>query len=308
MHRHFRHSEVLAHEPQQSELAALVERHTRRDGTHPTAVASLQLFRSSVRLAPVYGLYEPSLCLIAQGSKRVMLGEEAYGYDPSRYLLVSADLPVVAHVNEAAPQSPYLSLSLGINPEQIASLIAETDLPTASGRLASGRGISVGCIDPPLLDAVTRLVRLLETPRHIAVLAPLVVREILYLMLVGQAGASLRRMALAGGERQEISTALQWLKAHFAEPLRIENLARQAHMSPSVFHHHFKAVTAMTPLQYQKRLRLQEARRLMLGEAVDSGTAGLRVGYESPSQFSREYRRLFGESPRRDMARLRVAP
>lgn len=296
------------HERRQSELATLVERHTRRDGLYPTPIAPLRLFRSSTLREPVHDVFEPALCLIAQGSKQVMLAKELYLYAPGYYLLVSADLPVIAQVTEATPQTPYLSIRLALDPRQISALLMEADPPIAPGGSVSARGMFVGCFDSLLLDAVTRLLRLLETPQHIAVLAPLVVREILYLLLIGEGGESLRRMALASGERQGIIKALHWLKCNFTEPLRIEALAHEAHMSPSALHHHFKTVTAMTPLQYHKRLRLHEARRLMLGGGVDVGRAGFQVGYESQSQFTREYRRLFGESPRRDMARLRDTP
>lgn len=290
-----------------TELARLIERFTLRDGAHPTPLTALHLFRFSASGDPAHHVYEPTLCLIAQGSKHVMLADELYRYDPAHFLLTTVDLPVVTQIIAATPQVPYLSLSLGIDIGQLGALIAEMKPPTAPGTAHSGRGIAVGCLDAPLLDAFVRLLRLLDSPQHIEVLAPLIVREILYLLLVGEQGAKLRRIAFQRGERQGIAEAIHWLKSHFALPLRIEEIAREVHMSPSGLHHGFKAVTAMSPLQYQKQLRLQEARRLMLGDALDAATAGLRVGYESPSQFSREYRRLFGDSPRRDIARLRHA-
>lgn len=308
MQSHLRSSRIWEREPQQSELAMLIERFTCQEGVYQTAIAPLHLFRSSAPLEPIHGVYKPMLCLIAQGSKQVTLAKESYTYDPAHFLLVAVDLPVISHVAEATPQEPFLSFCLDIDPRQISALITEADLPVMPGNSASKRGITIGCIDSLLLDAVTRLLRLLETSQHIAVLAPHIIREILYLLLVSGQGTALRQIAFASGKKQGIVQALHWLKGHFAEPMRIEALARESHMSPSAFHHHFKAVTAMTPLQYQKRLRLEEARRLMLEEAVDVGTAGFQVGYESLSQFSREYRRLFGEPPRRDLARLRDAP
>lgn len=288
------------------ELAVALERLTGRDGAYPTAIAPLKLFRFSAPLEPIHGVYKPSLCVVAQGSKQVILGEDVLVYDPVRFLLVAVDLPVVSQVIDASADAPYLSLSLDIDPGQVSALLTETDVPAAA-RTAPERGLSVGRMDAELSDAAVRLLRLLDTPQHIPALAPLLQREILYRLLVSEQGAALRRMALTGGEAGGIAKALHRLKDCFAEPLKVEALASEVHMSPSVFHQHFKAVTALTPIQYQKRLRLQEARRLMLGEAVDAATAGYRVGYESPSQFSREYRRLFGESPQRDVARLRDA-
>ena len=234
-----------------------------------------------------------------------MLAEGVYPYDPAHYLLVTVDLPIIGQVFEATPQEPYLGLRLAIDPIEIGALMTEAGITETPGRVVAERGLYIGCFDSLLLDAILRLLRLLDTPRHIGVLAPMVTREILYLLLVGEQGARLRRIALASGETQGIVEAFRWLRHNFTEPLRVDALARQSHMSPSAFRRHFKAVTAMTPLQYQKRLRLQEARRLMLVDAADAATAGYRVGYESSSQFTREYRRLFGDSPRRDVARLR---
>ena len=297
------YKQLKENDTQQGELAAQIDRLTPHDGTQETAIAPLKLYRASAPLKPIHGVYKPSLCLIARGSKQVMLGESVYLYDPSHFLLVAVDLPVISQVAEATPEEPYLSLSLDIDPHQVSALVTELDLPKAPASPA--RGIAVGCLDALLSETVVRLLRLLDTPQHVPVLAPLIEREILYLLLASEQGAALRRLAFAGSEMEGVIKALHRLKDCFAEPLRVEDLARESHMSASVFHQHFKAVTALTPLQYQKRLRLQEARRLMLGEFVDAATAGFQVGYESPSQFSREYHRLFGDSPRRDVARLR---
>jgi AraC-like DNA-binding protein len=264
------------------------------------------LFRSSAPSEPTHAVYEPALCLVAQGRKQVLLADELYTYDPVHYLLVSVDLPIVGQVVEATPQTPYLGLRLDLDPVQIGALIAEADLPPPSSRL-SGRALAVSRLDAALLDAMARLLRLLETPEHLRMLAPPIVREILYRLLVGEQGARLRHIALGNSQTQRIGRAIDLLRRNFAEPLRIDDLASAANMSASGLHHHFKAVTAMSPLQYQKHLRLQEARRLMLGEDLDAATAGFRVGYESPSQFSREYRRLFGAPPLRDITRLRSA-
>lgn len=295
------------HAPPLPEMTALIEKHTGSDGTHATAMDSLSLNRRSAPLQAIHGVQKPSLCLIAQGSKQVMLGDTLYTYDASRFLLLAVDLPVVGQVLDATPDAPYLSLCLDIDPAQIGTLLAEADLPPLPRSAAPQRGIAVGCVDALLRDAMLRLLRLLERPRHIGVLAPLVIREVLFLLLTGEQGAPLRRVAFSDGTHG-IADALRRLKRDFAAPLRIDALAQEAHMSASVFHQHFKALTAMTPLQYQKSLRLQEARRLMLAQDLDAATASFQVGYESPSQFSREYRRLFGDAPQRDVARLRQSP
>ena len=286
------------------EMARIIERHTGTDGLHETAIAPLHLFRYSQPMRLGHALHGAGLCLIAQGAKSVMMGDETFFYDPAHFFLVSLDLPIVSQITRASPAAPYLGLHLAIDPAQIGALVTEAQLP-ASQRRAPECGISVGEADAPLLDAAMRLLRLLDTPDHIKVLSPMIVREIFYLMLKGNEGANLRRIALAGSAAGVVR-ALSWLKTHFAAPLVIETLARQCHMSPSSFHHQFKVLTALTPLQYQKRLRLQEARRLMLSEQFDVASAGQCVGYESASQFSREYRRLFGEAPQRDIARLRA--
>lgn len=290
-----------------TELATLIGRQATADGFHDTAVPELTLIRSSGPSEPTPVLYEPSLCLIAQGSKQVLLGSELYRYDPAKYLLVSVDLPVVGQVIEASRELPYLALRICLDPAVVGELVA--DGASSDARNAGpARALAVSPMEPELLDAVIRLARLLEAPRDIAALSPLVLKEITYRLLTGEQGARLRQIASAGAPAQRIARAIRWLKDHFAEPLKIQALAREVRLSPSALHHHFKAVTAMSPLQYQKRLRLQEARRLMLGEGCDAAEAGFRVGYESPSQFSREYRRLFGAPPRRDVEAVRGEP
>ena len=290
-----------------AEMATLVERHTGKDGAHPTAIPGLFLYRAETPSEPVHALYAPAVCFAAQGRKRVMLAGEAYCYDAAHFLLGAVDLPVVGQVVGATPEAPYLSVRLDIDTAQVGALVAEMEaqeMPPVPPPLSIGRGLSVGCVDAPLSDAVLRLLRLLDRPAHLPLLAPLVLRELLVLLLLSECGSDLRRIAL-GGPMVGVVEALRHLNNDFAAPLRVDALAREAHMSVSVFHRHFKAVTALSPLQYQKRLRLQEARRLLLGEEADAATAALQVGYESASQFSREYRRLFGEPPRRDTARLR---
>jgi AraC-like DNA-binding protein len=249
-------------------------------------------------------MFEPRICVIAQGAKRVLLGDETYVYDPQHFLITSVDLPTVAEIIEASREKPYLGLILKIDLREISQLMVDSNLPPPRPQQSS-RGMATGEVTLPLLSTFQRLIDLLDEPKDIPILAPIIQREIFYRMLVGDQGVRLRQMASAGSQSQQIARAIDWLKGNFTQPLRIEDLASQVNMSTSTFHHHFRAVTAMSPLQYQKWLRLNEARRLMLAENQDATTAAFQVGYESPSQFSREYSRLFGAPPLRDITSLR---
>jgi AraC-like DNA-binding protein len=271
---------------------------------HATSIGSLYFYRASAPSEPFRHVYQSALALIAQGAKRVMLAEEVYHYGPPHFLIVSVDLPVSSQIVQASPRAPYLGLKIDLDPGAVSDLLLEMGPPGARDRTPP-RGLAVSPMEAPLLDAVLRLLQLLDTPPDIGILAPLVQREILYRLLMSDQGARLRQIAAEDGQAQRIATAIHWLQQNFTRPLRIETLAREVHLSASALHHQFKAVTAMSPLQYQKQLRLQEARRLMLAEALDAATASDRVGYESPSQFSREYRRLFGAPPQTDVASLR---
>jgi AraC-like DNA-binding protein len=251
-------------------------------------------------------MYEPSICLTAQGAKRVVLGDDVYVYDAHHFLITSLDLPAVWQVINASREKPYLGLVLKLDRREMSQLMADSNLPPPRAQQSS-RGMATGEVTLPLLTAFQRLIDLLAEPKDIPMLAPIIQREILYRLLVSDQGARLRQVASAGSQSQQIARAIDWLKSHFTGTLRIEDLATQINMSPSSFHHHFRVLTAMSPLQYQKWLRLNEARRLMLTERSDAATAALQVGYESPSQFSREYRRLFGAPPLRDIERLRTA-
>lgn len=283
-------------EEQVAGLAALIERLTGGvDGVHSTAVRELTLHRTSVPSRPLPALHEPSLCLIARGSKQVLLAGEVYCYNPAQFLLVSADLPVTSQVTAV----PYLALGIALNGLEVEELATQTGPPT--GDTPVPRAIVIGAVEPPLLDAIGRLVVLSEVPQDIPALAPLVVREIAYRLLKSGHGPRLRQIAAAESQDQLLSAVIRRLKGRYTEPLRVAELAREAGMSPSAFYEHFKAVTAMSPLQYQKRLRLLEAKRLLLAGGL-AGEVSFQVGYESPSQFSREYRRLFGSPPRRDTA------
>jgi AraC-like DNA-binding protein len=286
-----------------AKLASAIERHTTADGPYDTAVPALRLSRFSAPSDVAALVYEPSLCVVARGSKEVLLGDETFRLNPAQLLLVSVDLPVTARVVEASPSRPYLAVRIALDPAVVGELLADRMAAPPLG--PSARGLAVTPVEPLLLDPVCRLVTLLDSPPDIGPLAPLILREITYRVLSGPQGARLRQIASAGAPAQRIALAIRWLKDHFADPLRVDFLARHVSMSPSAFHLHFKNVTGMSPLQYQKRLRLQEARRLMLGEGLDAAEAAYRVGYESPSQFSREYRRMFGAPPRQDVAALK---
>lgn len=266
----------------------------------------IHLTRSSTPTEPLHAVSEPSVCVIAQGSKQLLLGDHLYRYDPAHYLLVTVDLPVVAQVFDASPERPYLGMRLELDPALVSSVMVEAG-PLAARSGGDVRALDVSPLDAELLNAMVRLVRLIDTPDEARVLRPLVTREIVFRLLLGDQGNRLRHLARLGGQMDRIAEAAERLRRDFDQRLRIESLARELGMSVSAFHHHFKAVTAMSPLQFQKQLRLQEARRIMLGEDLDAATAGYRVGYDDASQFSREYKRLFGQPPLRDVERLREA-
>ncbi|MGF6151770.1 AraC family transcriptional regulator N-terminal domain-containing protein [Pseudomonas fluorescens] len=293
-------------EKQRVELSAIIRRNTCEDGSYATAIGSLFLSRHSQShdFAPV--LAQPALCIMAQGRKEVRLADDVFNYDPLNYLVVSVSMPLSGRVVDVSPDKPILALRLDIDPTEITALIADAG-PIGVPTRPAGRGLYVEQLDQPMLDAVLRLARLLDTPKDIAMLAPLIRREILYRLLRSQQGHRLYEIAVANSQSHRIGQAIKWLNGNYEQPLRIDELAREVNLSVSTLHHRFKAMTAMSPLQYQKQLRLQEARRLMLAEGIDASAAGYRVGYESPSQFSREYSRLFGAPPLRDLARLRMS-
>jgi AraC-like DNA-binding protein len=251
-------------------------------------------------------VYEPSLCLAMSGRKRVLLGDASFVYDSAQYLIVSVDLPVRGMVVDARPDDPYLCLKIDLDITVLGELLLLHDARVR--RTGHASPIAVGDIDPALQDAALRLLRLLDTPDDIAALAPLVERELLYRLLTGSQGAMLRHIATADTRLHQVSRAVTWIKDNYAGAFSIDHLAGLAGMSPSSFHAHFKGVTSFSPLQYRTQLRLLEARRLMVSEAMDAASAGFQVGYESPSQFSRDYNRAFGMPPFRDAARLRAMP
>ena len=288
-------------------LANLIDQFAEGDGVHPTPVPRLYLIRSSHPTEPIHAVHQPAVCFVAQGRKQVMVGPSVYVYDCAKYLVVSVDVPIVGQILEASAGEPYLCLRLDLEPAAIGALMLEAKVPGATGE-QPGKALSLSSITPELLDSAIRLVRLLEKPRDIPILAPLVEREILYRLLMDDRTSKLRQIALGESKLQQVNRAIAWIKMNFREPFSIHAVAAEARMSPSTLHAHFKVVTSMSPLQYQKQLRLQEARRLILSQSLDAATAGHSVGYESPSQFSREYKRIFGAPPARDIARLRASP
>jgi AraC-like DNA-binding protein len=285
------------------ELCALIARHA-GSGQTTTALPGVRLIASAVPTEPINGVYEPAFAVVAQGAKRTMLGDKVFEYGAGKYLVVSVDLPIVGNVVRASSEEPYLAFAFTLKPAAIAALLLETATSDSAAAEPSGLAVSEASIE--LLDPIARLLRLLDRPDDVAVLGPMLEREILWRLLTGEQGGTVRQIGLADSRLSQVSRAIRWTRAHYAETLRIEDLAQVAGMSASSFHRHFRAVTAMSPLQYQKQIRLQEARARLLADSEDVAAVGFAVGYDSPSQFSREYSRLFGASPGRDVARLRT--
>ena len=290
-------------EADREELAERIERALPHDGLAEPQ-PGVHLSRFSQPGDPNHVVLEPCFCVIAQGAKTLTVGGEAFRYDPAHYAITTVGLPMTAEIVEASRERPYLGLRLTLDPAAVASVMVESGI--VQGRGDGGvRAVDVSPLDADLLDACVRLMRLTERPGDYRALAPLVVREVVYRLLAGAQGGRMRHLATFGGQAHRIVRAVEKLREKFDKPLRIESIARELGMSLSGFHAHFKAVTNMSPLQYQKHLRLQEARRLMLGENLDAGEAGYRVGYDDQSHFSRDYKRQFGEPPMRDVERMR---
>ncbi|MBW4474229.1 MAG: AraC family transcriptional regulator [Stenomitos rutilans HA7619-LM2] len=287
------------------ELTERISQAMHQDGTIES-LKGVHFNRISSPSEACHSVSTPAFCVIAQGSKEVLLGSDRYQYDPMHYLLATAELPVISQILDASSAQPYLSLRLDLDPTLVGSVMVEAGYPSAQ-KGANVKAIDVSPLDANLLDAVVRLVRLLDSPTEAPVLAPLIKREIIYRLLTGAQGHRLRQIAVLSGYTHHIARAVDRLRQDFNQPLRIEDIARELGMSVSGFHHHFKSVTAMSPLQFQKQLRLQEARRLMLGQNLDATTAAYQVGYDDASHFNREYKRLFGAPPMRDVERLREA-
>jgi AraC-like DNA-binding protein len=303
----YRHSEPGRSEADSlSALAYALGNFAQTDGDYTTAIPALTLHRRSAPTEPLHCIYSLGLGVIAQGAKQVMLGDEVINYSPGRSMLTTIDLPVVSHVTQASVRKPFLGLLLTLDPRQIVQTASELDLPQPS-RERTFRPVSIERLDEVLLDALVRLVELLEEPALIPRLAPLIQQEITVRLLTGRYGPQLHHLVAVGSPSHQIAKAVAWLKQNFSHVLHVDDLAARTHMSPSTFRLHFRAITGMSPLQFQKQLRLQEARQLMLNQSLDAGNAGGRVGYESASQFSREYSRLFGAPPQRDIRRMRLS-
>jgi AraC-like DNA-binding protein len=288
-------------------LARAIERFAQTDGDHPTAIPALTLHRRKAPTEPLHCIYNLGLGVVAQGDKQVLLGGEAIDYGLGQSMLTTIDLPVVSHVARASTREPFLGLMLTLDVRSILQMASEMDAPR-SRRDDTHRSISFEVLDDALLGPLVRLVNLLDEPALVPRLAPLIQQEITIRLLTGPHGPHLRHLVVAGSPGQQIAKAVAWLKQNFAQPLHGDDLADRAHMSPPSFRQHFRALTGVSPLQYQKQLRLQEARQLMLNQNFDAGGAAVSVGYESASQFSREYSRLFGAPPQRDVTRMRLAP
>ena len=289
---------------EQAKLAKLIERYTAGEGIHPTAMPALFFNRATLVTGPSYSILKPALCIVVQGEKDIWLAKERFRYTPADYLVASLEVPVSGQVVAASPEIPYLSLKLEFTPNQVLEVLNDFKMPTRP-KEQNGRAIFVSRLDLPLLDAVSRLAHLLDHPADIPMLAPLFTKEILYRVLQGQHGVVLEQIALASSNVYRIKDVIERLVKNYNQPFRIEDLADIANMSVSSLHRHFREVISMSPIQFQKQLRLQEARKLLLAKSTDAADVAFQVGYESPSQFSREYARLFGYPPREDVKRLR---
>ena len=288
-----------------AELKALIARHARADET--TAIDGVLLSALGRPGEPQASTSGTVMALIAQGAKRLAIGDRVFDYRPGQYLVASVDLPITGHYTHASADEPALGFGLILRPSAIASLLLEADAGPEPARAAPApAGIGVADASPELLDAVVRMVRLLDSPGDRDILAPMIEREILWRLITGPLGQSVRQIGLADSSLTYVSRAVRWISEHYDKPFRVEDLARSCGMSTSAFHRNFHAVTALSPIQFQKQIRLQKSRLLLLNGADDVATAGYRVGYDSASQFSREYRRQFGLPPGRDAARLRA--
>ena len=291
--------------PATNVLARAIRRFAQTDGDHNTVIPALTLHRRSAPSEPLHCIYNLGLVVVAQGGKQVLVGGDTIDYGPGRSMLTTIDLPVVSHVTRASVREPFLGMMLTLDVRAIVQIASEIDAPRSRRDDVSG-SISFKALDAALLDALIRLVTLLDEPALAPRLAPLIQQEVTIRLLTGPHGSQLRRLVTAGSPSQQIAKAVAWLKQNFVETLHGDDLADRAHMSPSSFRQHFRALTGLSPLQYQKQLRLQEARQLMLNQHLDASSAAGQVGYESASQFSREYSRLFGDPPQRDIKRLRL--
>lgn len=291
----------------QASKEELIERilRTVRDNGVVQVLNGVHLARASEPFEKLHSVLEASFCVIAQGSKEVLLGDQRYEYDSDHYLITTLELPRTSQVLEASKERPYLSFRLELDPQLVSAVMVESGQFAPPRNPMDMRAIDVSALDANLLDAVVRLVRLQDTPSEAPILMPMIVREIIYRLLKGAQGGRLSHLTMIGGYMPDIARAVQSIRQNFDQPLHIEQLAHELGMSVSGFYHHFKAVTAMSPLQFQKQLRLQEARRLLLSENLDATSAAYRVGYNDAAHFNREYKSIFGSPPMRDVQQLR---
>ncbi|MFW0755376.1 AraC family transcriptional regulator N-terminal domain-containing protein [Pseudomonas sp. H11T01] len=288
----------------QEALAQIISAQIPKAGDYGSPIAGLGFFRREHPAPPTICMVEPSIVVVAQGEKQLWVGAEGYPYDTSNFLITSLDLPANSEVLKASPEKPCLGFTMKLDLRVLAELVTQGGLPPTRDRSVV-KGVGISCATPTLWASFERLLALLDEPEAIPVLAPLIMREIHFRLLQGDQSARLRQITSVDGQGYRIAKAIDWLKLNYALPLRVDELATRVQMSTPTFHHHFRHLTAMSPLQYQKWLRLNEARRLMLNEHQDASSAAFKVGYESPSQFSREYARLFGVPPKRDIAAMR---
>lgn len=294
------------HEKKSRKLAEMIDEWTAGKHQAITDIPGLTLHSWPTPTEPNSYMFAPHLCLIAQGVKRILLGEEAFVYDAHSFIVSSVELPVISQVMEASPEKPYLGLTLELDLKEVSRLMLQ-DSMKPSPTTATDRAMGVSKLQPSLLNAVERMLELLYVPEEIPVFLPLIQQEIYYRLLMDTEGDRLRQIVNAESRSSQIARVIDWMKNNYDQPLHINELAKHAGMSPSGFHQHFRALTSISPLQFQKRIRLNEARRLMLAENMDAGNASFQVGYESPTQFNREYKRMFGKPPRVDIKNLQTA-
>jgi AraC-like DNA-binding protein len=289
---------------QQQELARLIKNYSEQNSLHETEIPSLFFYNESHTTEPRYRVFKPSFCVIVQGEKEYMLAQEKFRYRPGEYFVASVDLPITGQVIKANPNKPYLSLKLEFDPGDIVEVLSDADIKT-NPRKNAKRAVFVDKLETSLFDAVVRLARLLDNPKDIPVLAPLFKKEILYRLLQGPHGDAIKQLTIKGNHAYHIRDIIEHIIKHYDKPFKIEELAERANLSVASIHRHFKEMTTMSPIQFQKQIRLQEARRLLMTELTDAADVAFRVGYESPSQFSREYSRMFGFPPTIDRKQMK---
>ena len=287
------------------ELLALASEYSTGEGIRDTIIPSLKIIKTSIPHEKIHTVYKPSLCVILQGEKDVSLADETLTYAPGEYIVVTVDLPVTGEVTQASPKKPYYCLMLEIDPVMVFDVLKEQSQNKVT---PAKKGIFIGKVEESMVDAFFRLLKCLKNPKDVPVLSPMIIREIIYRLLNDKHGESVKQLGIVGSQTQRIAKVIDSIKSGYAKALKMENLAKEAGMSPASFHRYFKEITLMSPLQFQKQLRLQEARRLLMAGDLDAGSVSFEVGYESPSQFSREYSRMFGLPPKADVNQFKKTP